>query len=158
MRDLFTVRGLALQLARAEAIRFVNNHLKTKTNPLHQALAIMTSPVNPSLIAAFKKLQQALDLLEMKVAQSAIQQRATASAESARLAASATDAEKRFAVLESELQGLREESSFLKNENAELSRKLHALQQDYLELQQLAGATITRLDGSIRQLDMMLEH
>ena len=118
----------------------------------------MTSPVNPSLISAFKKLQQAIDLIESKAMQSAVRQRATASAESARLAASATDTEKRFAVLESELQGLREESAFLKNENAELSRKLHGLQRDYLELQQLAGASISRLDGSIRQLDMMLEH
>jgi predicted nucleic acid-binding Zn-ribbon protein len=118
----------------------------------------MTTPVNPSLIAAFKKLKQSLEKIEEKVAQSAIRQRATAAVESARLAASATDAEKRFAMLESELQGLREETTHLQSENADLSRKLHALQQDYLELQHMAGSAVTRLDGSIRQLDMMLEH
>lgn len=142
----------------APAICFGNNRLKTKINLLPQALATMTTPAHPSLIAAFKKLQQAIDSLESKAAQSAIRQRAAESAESARLAASATDTEQRFATLESELHGLHEETEHLKNENAELSRKLHALQQDYLELQQMAGSAVTRLDGSIRQLDMMLEH
>ena len=149
---------LILQFPHTPAIRFGNKYLKIKINLLHQALATMTTPINPSLIAAFKKLRQAIDLLESKAVESAIRQRAAESAESARLAAGATDTQKRFATLESELQGLHEEAGHLKNENAELSRKLHRLQQDYLELQQMAGAAVTRLDGSIRQLDMMLEH
>jgi chromosome segregation ATPase len=118
----------------------------------------MTTPVNPALIAAFKKLQQALETLEAKSAQAAIRHHSTLTAESARVSAHASEAEKRIAALESELQGLREEATHLKSENADLSRKLHALQQDHLELQQTAGSVVNRLDGSIRQLDMMLEH
>ena len=118
----------------------------------------MTTPVNPALITAFKRLQQALETLEAKSAQVAIRHHSNLTAESARVSAHATEAEKRIAALESELQGLREEAAFQQREQAALAAKFHTLQQDYLELQQTAGSVVNRLDGSIRQLDMMLEH
>lgn len=50
------------------------------------------------------------------------------------------------------------ENDFLKEDNLRLSNQLQQLQQDYLELQKTAGDIVGRLDNSVRQLDLILEH
>lgn len=50
------------------------------------------------------------------------------------------------------------ENSFLKEDNLRLSNQLQALQRDYLSLQEAAGTALHRLDASVKQLDVLLEH
>lgn len=50
------------------------------------------------------------------------------------------------------------ENAFLREDNLRLSNQLQQLQQEHLELQQAAGSALTRLDRSVKQLDMLLEH
>jgi hypothetical protein len=62
------------------------------------------------------------------------------------------------AQLEAALNEATAESEFLRQDNARLSNQLHALQQQYMELQSTTGAVVTRLDNTVRQLDLILEH
>jgi DNA repair exonuclease SbcCD ATPase subunit len=60
--------------------------------------------------------------------------------------------------LETSLTQSTAENEFLKQDNLRLSNQLQQLQQDYLELQATAGTVASRLDSTVRQLDMILEH
>ena len=62
------------------------------------------------------------------------------------------------AQLEAALTESTSENEFLRQDNLRLSNLLQQLQQDYLELQSTTGQVVTRLDSTVRQLDMMLEH
>lgn len=62
------------------------------------------------------------------------------------------------AQLETSISNLQGENDFLKEDNLRLSNQLQQLQQDYMELQQMAQHTVGRLDASVKQLDLMLEH
>jgi chromosome segregation ATPase len=62
------------------------------------------------------------------------------------------------ASLETTLTQAQSENEFLKADNLRLSNQLQQLQQDYLELQNTAGDIVGRLDQSVRQLDLILEH
>lgn len=62
------------------------------------------------------------------------------------------------AQLETALAQATSENEFLKEDNLRLSNQLQQLQQDYLELQKTAGDIVGRLDNSVRQLDLILEH
>ena len=58
--------------------------------------------------------------------------------------------------LEGELAQLQSENDFLKEDNLRLSNQLQALQREYLELQTNAGSVVARIDGTVRQLDLLL--
>ncbi len=60
--------------------------------------------------------------------------------------------------LETALEQATSENEFLKEDNLRLSNQLQQLQKDYLELQATAGNVVTRLDSTVRQLDLILEH
>jgi hypothetical protein len=60
--------------------------------------------------------------------------------------------------LETSLGQSTSENEFLKADNLRLSNQLQALQKDYLELQATAGTVASRLDSTVRQLDLILEH
>lgn len=62
------------------------------------------------------------------------------------------------AELEASMANLENENSFLKEDNLRLSNQLQQLQRDYLELQQTAEKAVGRLDASVKQLDLILEH
>ena len=57
------------------------------------------------------------------------------------------------AKLELELSEAQLEAELLREDNARLATQLQKLQSDYLSLQQVAGATLGRLDASVAQLD-----
>lgn len=59
---------------------------------------------------------------------------------------------------EAQLQDVQSENTFLKEDNLRLSNQLQQLQRDYLALQESAGNALGRLDGTIKQLDLLLEH
>jgi hypothetical protein len=60
--------------------------------------------------------------------------------------------------LEAALTEAQSENAFLKEDNLRLSNQLQRLQQEFLGLQKAAGKTVGKLDASVKQLDMMLEH
>jgi chromosome segregation ATPase len=60
--------------------------------------------------------------------------------------------------LETSLTQATSENEFLKQDNLRLSNQLQQLQKDYLELQATAGTVASRLDSTVRQLDLILEH
>ncbi|MFZ4540903.1 MAG: hypothetical protein ACOYNL_03700 [Rickettsiales bacterium] len=60
--------------------------------------------------------------------------------------------------LETSLAQATSENEFLKQDNLRLSNQLQQLQKDYLELQTTAGTVASRLDSTVRQLDLILEH
>jgi chromosome segregation ATPase len=60
--------------------------------------------------------------------------------------------------LETALEQAQSENQFLKEDNLRLSNQLQQLQQEYLELQKTAGDVVGRLDSTVRQLDLILEH
>lgn len=111
----------------------------------------MASGSDNSLNQAFAALSDALARLEAS-AEIAAHERAqsTASREGAQAEVSAS--------WEAELQGIQSENTFLKEDNLRLSNQLQQLQRDYLALQETAGSALGRLDGTIKQLDLLLEH
>jgi len=62
------------------------------------------------------------------------------------------------AQLEAAMAQVQSENDFLKQDNLRLSNQLQQLQRDYLDLQQAAGSALARLDGTVKQLDLLLEH
>ena len=60
--------------------------------------------------------------------------------------------------LETSLTQAASENDFLKQDNLRLSNQLQQLQRDYLELQKTAGEVVGRLDSTVAQLDLILEH
>ena len=60
--------------------------------------------------------------------------------------------------LETSLSQSMSENEFLKQDNLRLSNQLQQLQRDYLELQKTAGDVVGRLDSTVAQLDLILEH
>ncbi len=100
---------------------------------------------------AFARLDAASDISVQRHAQSAAQRESMQS--------ELTQSwESHAAGLETSIAGLQSENEFLKDDNLRLSNQLQQLQKDYLELQQTAEHAVGRLDASVKQLDMILEH
>lgn len=59
--------------------------------------------------------------------------------------------------VEEENARISDENEALSRENARLSNELQQLQQDYLHLQTAANQVANKIDGSIEQLDMLME-
>lgn len=62
------------------------------------------------------------------------------------------------AQLETTLAAAHAEAEHLREDNLRLSNQLANLQQEYLTLQNIAGQTVGRLDATVKQLDLILEH
>lgn len=88
----------------------------------------------------------ALDRAEAATRQEAVQQEITGSWE------------KHTADLETEIAQVRAENEFLKSDNVRLSNQLQQLQKEYVGLQSTATDIVSHLDGTVRQLDLILEH
>jgi predicted nucleic acid-binding Zn-ribbon protein len=62
------------------------------------------------------------------------------------------------AQIEAALAGVTSENEFLKEDNLRLANQLQQLQRDYLDLQKATEHAVGRLDNTVQQLDMILEH
>ncbi|MBN8542692.1 MAG: hypothetical protein J0M34_00315 [Alphaproteobacteria bacterium] len=113
---------------------------------------------NPTLKAAFDRLNTAIGRLDAASANAALRQSLEGDSQAQANAELVSEWEQKLAANESELIAVREENDFLKNDNLRLGNQLQELQQEHLELQRAAGGIVQRLDGSIKQLDMILEH
>jgi len=118
----------------------------------------MASGSETPLHAAFAALSDALARLEAQ-AEITAHERAqnTASRENAQAELSA-NWQQHSAELEATVAELQSENQFLKEDNLRLSNQLQQLQRDYLELQESAGNALLRIDGTVKQLDLLLEH
>ena len=101
--------------------------------------------------AALARLEAASDLVQHERAQSIISREAS-QAELTR------SWQEHNAGLEAQLSEISSENEFLKQDNLRLANQLQRLQKDYLELQKMTGDAVHRLDSSVRQLDLILEH
>ncbi len=116
-------------------------------------MARAASPLSSALAAvstAFEKLEAAVTVAQAErhdaaEAKESLQANITASWEA------------HSAKLEAELAESQSEASYLKEENSRLGLQLEALQHELLELQTTAAGTMKRLDGSVKQLDLILE-
>lgn len=100
---------------------------------------------------AYARLSAATDLAVAERASSAARDEAVQQEISLSWQAHASD-------LETSLAQATSENEFLKADNLRLSNQLQQLQLDYLELQRTAGDVVGRLDSTVHQLDLILEH
>ncbi len=118
----------------------------------------MTSDSNISLTGAIAAMEAAYAKLEAAT-NIAIHQRneSAAEREAAQLEISLSW-QTHSAQLETALAQATSENEFLKQDNLRLSNQLQQLQRDYLDLQKTAGEVMGRLDTTVAQLDLILEH
>lgn len=113
---------------------------------------------NNALDQTFSQLSQALKRLEAASALSLQKMAQNAQGKEAIQEEMTAGWQSKLADMEANVTALHEENSFLKEDNMRLSNQLQALQQEYVALQKMAEQTLSRLDGSVSQLDMLLEH
>lgn len=111
-----------------------------------------------TLKTAFDRLNNAIGKLDAVSAQAGLRQSAASLSQVQATAEISAEFERKLNVIEADNMTLREENDFLKSDNLRLGNQLQELQQEHLDLQRAAGSIVQRLDGSIRQLDVMLEH
>ena len=118
----------------------------------------MASNSEIALQSAISAVERAFARLDA-AAQTAAEARAHIAADRAALEAEFTArGQQQVALLESTLAESYAESEFLRADNLRLSNQLSKLQKDYLALQQTASHTVGRLDATVAQLDLILEH
>lgn len=111
----------------------------------------MASSSKPSISAAMSTLADSFSRLESAVA-NANRAQATQAADAS------ASWENQHAQLDAAYAEAASENAFLKEDNLRLSNQLQDLQREYLALQEAAGSALTRLDISVKQLDVLLEH
>lgn len=117
-------------------------------------------PLSPTLEAATQRLANAFTSLEAAVDKIAARPKGSINVtELEKLKADiAASWEPICAALEADVESLKQDNGHLKEENTRLSNEMNKLQHDYLDLQQLLDTASDRIDGTIRQLDLALEH
>ncbi len=118
----------------------------------------MASNSEISLQAAVSAVERAFAKLDAAAATAAHERAQSAANREAAQAEISQSWQAHAAQLETTIAGLHGENDFLKEDNLRLSNQLQQLQKDYLELQHTAEKTVGRLDASVKQLDLILEH
>ena len=118
-------------------------------------MASSSEHVLKSAIAAVEKAFARLDA----AADVAVHERAQSAAKREAAQAEITQSwQQHTAGIETALSDAQGENQFLKADNVRLSNQLQQLQRDYLALQEEAGNAVGRLDATVKQLDLILEH
>jgi chromosome segregation ATPase len=117
----------------------------------------MASASSPVLSSAIEAVASAFDKLEAAVTYAAAERDSSAGLRETVQAEITAGWELHSAKTEAALAEAQAENSYLKEDNQRLSNQLQQLQQEYLDLQTTANSTLSRLDGSVRQLDLILE-
>jgi hypothetical protein len=118
----------------------------------------MANSSDSSLNQAFTVLSEVLGRLEAAADVAAQERAQSAAAREGAQAEITASWQEHTAQIEADLAALQSENSFLKEDNLRLSNQLQQLQRDYLELQASAGNALNRLDVTVKQLDLLLEH
>lgn len=118
----------------------------------------MASPSEQSLSNAISAVEQALARLDA-AAEMAIAQREQSAAARELVQDEITQSwQQHTAELEGTLASVQSENAFLKADNLRLTTQLQTLQREYAALQKIAGEAAGRLDATVQQLDLILEH
>lgn len=118
----------------------------------------MASGSENSLNQAFAVLSDALARLEASAEIAAYERAQSLDAREDAQAEITAGWQQQLAEKDASLAEIQSENTFLKEDNLRLSNQLQQLQRDYLALQETAGNALGRLDGTIKQLDLLLEH
>lgn len=110
------------------------------------------SPLNSAITA----MENAYARLEAAVEEATQAKQQSVSLREAVQLEISTSWQQHSAGLENQIDELQSENEFLKQDNLRLANQLQTLQQEYLELQSMTGTAISRLDGAVQQLDLML--
>ena len=118
----------------------------------------MASASEQSLATAIEAVEKAFAQLDV-AAEFAVYERAQSAVNRESAQAEITHSwQAHTAELESALANTQSENAFLKADNMRLANQLQVLQKEYLALQKTAGETVGRLDATVKQLDLILEH
>ena len=118
----------------------------------------MTSNSKISLSDAIAAMERAYARLEAATA-IAVHERAASAAQREAVQAEISQSwQEHSSQLETALADVTSENEFLKEDNLRLANQLQTLQRDYLGLQEAANHAAGRLDASVKQLDLILEH
>lgn len=118
----------------------------------------MASSSQQSLQSAISAVERAIARLDAAADIAAEDRAESAAKREAAQAEIAQSWQEHSAAIESELSAVAAERARLKEDNQRLSGKLSDVEKDYETLQQEAGATVARLDATVKQLDLILEH
>ena len=118
----------------------------------------MASGSDNSLNQAFATLSDALARVEATAELAAYERAQSLDARDGAQAEVNASWQQELAEKDATLAEIQSENTFLKEDNLRLSNQLQKLQRDYLALQETAGSALGRLDGTIKQLDLLLEH
>lgn len=118
----------------------------------------MASSSKISLNEAIAAMESAYARLAATVEIAAHNKAQSASAREAEQNEATRSWENHCAELEASLAQSASENKFLREDNMRLSNQLQQLQLNYLELQETAGHVASRIDHTVRQLDLILEH
>jgi chromosome segregation ATPase len=118
----------------------------------------MAGSTDSALNRAIEAMDRAYATLEAAVEDAAQRRQGTAAQAEAVQLELTTSWQQHSAGLETQVAELQSQNDFLKEDNLRLANQLQQLQRDYLELQSTAGHAVHRLDGAVKQLDLILEH
>jgi hypothetical protein len=135
-----------------------NKNLSHVAQLPHKDEEAMASSAQTSLQAAITAMERAFARLE-SATDVALHERAQSAAQrEAGQAEISLSWQSHCAQLEATLAEANSENEFLKEDNLHHANQLQKLQQEFLELQSAAGHAVGRLDRSVKQLDLILEH
>ena len=117
----------------------------------------MASDSQIDLKSAASAASSALARLEAAVAIAAAERAASADVREQLQAEITAGWQSKCAALETERDEAQLEMELLREETQRLSNQLNTLQQEYLDLQTTASSTLTRLNASVSQMDLLLE-
>lgn len=117
----------------------------------------MASTSQERLKSAASAVNGALAKLEAAVEIATVERAASAAARENLQAELTAGWQAKLAEVETELASLRGENAYLKSENERLSNQYEELQHQHVVLQQSASNTVSRLNASVSQLDLLLE-
>lgn len=118
----------------------------------------MASPSEQSLGNAISAVERALARLDAAAERAVVEREQSAAARETVQEEISHSWQQHSAELEGSLANAQSENAFLKADNLRLMNQLQTLQREYAALQKIAGDAAGRLDATVQQLDLILEH
>jgi hypothetical protein len=118
----------------------------------------MASASEISLQSAVSAVERAIARLDAAVDVAAVERANIAAGAESAQAEITKSWQTHAAELESALSAMKSENDYLLEENSRMANQLQLLQQDYVSLQEEAENAVVRLDATVKQLDLVLEH
>ncbi len=134
-----------------------NKDLQTITHDVLQDEGIMASNSKKELNTAAMATNEALAKLEIAIELALSDRAASAAARESVQTEISSGWQKHHDKLEAALNDTQAENAFLQEDVQRLTKELQALKAEYQALKGTANSTLTRLNTSVSQLDLILE-